>query len=136
MGYKLDINKGEYPIEEAINIYKNGELIGLLKVEKQNLLDFKNDNIEIANMKLDKLNENKEYNRHNKLLFHTYIVDDELKFDCYNALLTEKNRKNICLKNDSFKIEYNLENGISILKESNDKTKSLTLRGDKNEYKN
>ncbi|MBR2713048.1 MAG: hypothetical protein IKE73_05000 [Bacilli bacterium] len=131
LGYKLDLEKGEYPIEEPINIYKDNELVGLLKVENQNLLDFKNNNIEINNMKLDKLNEKKDYSRHNKLLFHTYIDDNGLIFDNYNALLTGNNRNNICLKNDEYRINYELDKGITITRDSVKNPKSLTLRGDK-----
>ena len=134
LGYKADLKKGEYPIEEVIDIYKDDELVGLLKVEKQNLLDFKNNNIEINNMKLDKLNEKKEYSKHNKLLFHTYINDDGMIFDSYNALLTGKNRNSICLKNDEYKINYELDKGLTITRDSVKSSKRLTLRGDKNEY--
>ena len=82
-------------------------------------------------MILDKLNEKKDYSRHNKLLFHTYIDDNGLIFDNYNALLTGNNRNNICLKNDEYRINYELDKGITITRDSVKNPKSLTLRGDK-----
>ena len=132
LGYEVDIEKGDYPMEEPISIYKDDELVGLLRIENQNLLDFKRNNITICNMNLDRLNEKKEYKAHNKVLFHTFIKNENYSFDCYNALLTTNQRKNICLINDDYKIDYTLEKGIKIetINLKHDKIKKKKLRGD------
>lgn len=114
MGLRIKRRKGQLLFEEPMKIVNDRMTLGRLIIEEQNLEDFYRYKTPILNMTLDKLNFNKDYKRHYKLLFHTLLEYKDVHFNCYNALLTKEFRRTIYLSNQDVDISYSIDEGLDL----------------------
>lgn len=86
MDYQLDYDKN-IPIFKPIEIIRNGNKVGYIKLEKKNLYYMNRNNKQVENLNLRRMKFDWKQQNNERELVHIVIDDDYYKFDSYNALL-------------------------------------------------
>lgn len=86
MDYQLDYDKN-IPIFKPIEIIRNGNKVGYIKLEKKNLYYMNKNNKQVENLNLRRMKFDWKQQNNERELVHIVIDDDYYKFDSYNALL-------------------------------------------------
>ena len=94
IGYDIDIQKGEIPLFESIDIKKGNTKVGTFDIKKSNLYYLDKDRYLIGNIvKNPRYSREKEKNMHT--MCHICIKDEKNKFDCYNGIKNKHSDRNI-----------------------------------------
>ena len=142
MEYEV-IQDKSIPIFKPMDIYRHGNKVGTLKIEKKNLYFMNKNNKQVENLNLKRMKFDYKLQNNERELVHILIDDDYYKFDSYNVILDrglDQKIKYVKLSNVDFSIKrycYGVNIDIKALKEKIfvfDSGSSITLRNGKDIY--